>query len=556
MAWAIVQRIKSLLGLDDTDTRTELKRKLVARAGRAEATRVYQYVDSLSGREVKMLEGLTGTALGDWGTGGDPELIGYTRLTGRNKDGKLLRELTPMAQDQQAQVAHFLYTGNPLGGWMIDQRVDLLVGGEVGYSVEFDPKKIGKTQEQAKELAVKVKEVLDKFWDHPAHNLRYRAHEYVVTLMVTGELCLVLASEDEVDGVPSLDYIDSQMIARVDPLGKSSMVPGTVFVRRKIGDDLDPKPYKIVRLGGGEDEDDERLGGECFYWRNSRILNSMRGNSELLRQADFLDSLDQFMFAQVDRAILQNNIVWDVTLEGATEQQLKQRAEELRVKFAKPGGAFTHNEKGKLEAVSPSLGAAEGSDLQRTLANHIRGSKSLPESWYSDGGNANRATAGDQTDVAYKTLEAWQTRIKIMLNTLLWYAYDNLAEMQSGAGFPKRSEGGVKIDVDLPPVRERDMVRAADTAGKLETALEAAVDAQFISRKTSRKVFLQVVEKLSGVTVDPDDEQEAIDAEAEEREKIEAKKQNDMARQALDNGFDDDDVSAPEPKMAGPRPVA
>jgi hypothetical protein len=106
-----------------------------------------------------------------------------------------------------------------------------------------------------------------------------------------------------------------------------------------------------------------------------------------------------------------------------------------------------------------------------------------------------------------------------MFNQLLWYAYDNLVEKQEGMGLPKRSEGAVTLTADLSPVRERDMGRAAEAAVKLEPALEAAVAAEMISQKTARKVFLQVIEKISGTSVDPDDEQKEIQAETADRER-------------------------------------
>ena len=524
--------------------RTRLAKSLLARAGQhANKAQVYALVEAMPKSAVRTLEALSGTALGDPGTSNDPQLVGYRRLTG-TRDGKLLRDLSPMSQESHLQVAHYLHTSNPLAKWLIDQRVDLLAGGEVGYSVEIDAEKEGISPESAKELAAKIKADLDPFWDHPAHSLRFRAREYLATFMVTGELCLVIANENETSGVPELDYIDSAQIDSVAPLGASSMVPGTVFIRKAMGA---PTPKKIIRYDPIED----RLPGECFYWRNGTMLNAMRGQSELLAPADFLDSLDQFMFSQVDRATLQNQVVWDLELEGAVDTVIKGRIQELRTELAKPGGIFGHNEKGKLTPAAPNFGAYDGGEMQRTLANHIRGSKSMPESWYSDGGNANRATAGDQTDVAYKTLEAWQTMTRRMFNTLLWYAYDNLQALQGGAGYPLRSEGAIVLTADLTPVRERDMGRAAETAVALQPALAAAVDGEYMSKRTARKVWLQVIEKISGVAVDPDDEQKQIDEEAEEREKAAAEKQNALALQmtnkALGPGDPDEDAGTRPP---------
>ena len=55
----------------------------------------------------------------------------------------------------------------------------------------------------------------------------------------------------------------------------------------------------------------------------------------------------------------------------------------------------------------------------------------MPESWGADGGETNRATAGEQTDVGYKALLALQSMAKQIFGTLLAYAYDNLADLQN-----------------------------------------------------------------------------------------------------------------------------
>lgn len=500
-----------------------------------------------------VFEGLTGTALGDYGTGGDPELAGYTRLTGLGRDGKLLRDLTPMAQEQMIKIAHFLYTQNPLATRLIDQPIDLAIGSELGYTVEFNWKKLKIPEKKARELAADAKDVLDLFWDHPVHDIRCRAAEYMTTLKVTGELCLPVAGENDVNGVPQLDYLDSQLIHDVLPVQLSSMAPGTVLIRSKDGATT-TTPKTIIRY----DAESERHQGECFFWRNGRLLNSMRGRSELLNIADFLDSFDQFMFSQVDRAILLNNVVWRLKLEGATEAQLTERVKQFRAQVAKPGGVWAHNEKGELEAVSPQLQSADGSDLLRTLGNHVRGSKGQPESWFGEGGNANRATAADQTDVSYKSLLALQSLAKKVFGTLLEYAYDNLADLQEGAGFPKRSTGAVVLTVDLPTVQERDVSRSAQALTSLESGLEGAVESELLSKKTARKVMVTVVEKATGMALDADDEEAQIEAESEEREKDAREKAEMLARRGLqtqldqgDKTGDDDTRPAPPPPNGG-----
>ncbi len=513
--------------------RRKLAMDMIARSGREHATRIYDFVETLPKKSIVAMEGLSGVALGDYGTSGDPELSGYTRLTGFGKAGKVLRDLTPWSQEQMLKISHFLYTQNPGAMPLIDRPVDLAIGAELGFTVEFDAGKLKIPEKKARDLAADAKDVLDRFWDHPAHSLRWRAAEYITTFKVSGELCLPLVTSNEVDGVPQLDYLDSMLISDVLPLEQSSMVPGIVMVRPKGGVGT-ATAKTIVRYN----TETERLEGECFYWRNSRILNAMRGRSDLLNVADYLDSLDQLLFSQIDRAILLNNVVWQLKLEGANEPQITEAVKKLRAELGKPGGVFGHNEKGELNAVSPQLGSYETAALGRLIGNHIRSARGMPESWGADGGETNRATAGEQTDVGYKALVALQSMAKNIFGTLLAYAYDNLAELQEGAGFPKRSTGAVILSVDLPPVRERDMGRSAQALTAVEAGLEGAVNTELLSRKTSRKVLVSVVEKVTDLAIDADDEAAEIEAEVAERETADAKRAEMMARKGLASALD------------------
>jgi hypothetical protein len=63
--------------------RTRLAKSLIARAGQhAHKAEIYALVESLPKKTVRTMEALSGTALGDYGTSTDPQLLGYRRITG------------------------------------------------------------------------------------------------------------------------------------------------------------------------------------------------------------------------------------------------------------------------------------------------------------------------------------------------------------------------------------------------------------------------------------------------------------------------------------------
>jgi hypothetical protein len=338
-----------------------------------------------------------------------------------------------------------------------------------------------------------------------------------------------------------LDIIDAELIESVRPVGASSMAPGTVMVR--AGESAELLPFEVLR-GRPEDglfnpaEIGDQAPKVAFYFRHNAVLNSMLGRSEYLDTADWFDQADQYLFSVGDRGLLRNSMVWDVTVTGGTAAAVKEERNEFVKAIAKgTGQVYAHNDKISVEAKSASIEATESADMARLFRTQVLGARNIPESWYSSGGETNRATAGEQGDVTMRRLIGLQEELKDIFETLLRYAYDQLAWKQKGK-FPSRAKGGVRIEVVLPPVQEKDATRAAATMASLEASLEAAIEAELVSRKTARAAFLTVLGKVHGQDVDLDAEVAEIEAEKAARDTARAEKAQTDALAAYQQGLD------------------
>lgn len=486
----------------------------------------------LTSRVRRAVEAFYGDGLSD-----DPDYEpGFRRLTGK----KTKRDLDPLAQDQMLRVCRYLYDAQPLAAWLVDMPVDLILGDELGYSVELDAERLEISGDDKTALENDIKRVLDRFWQHPNFNIRLRADELFTAYRLDGELCLAIAAENEIDGVPGLDYIDATLIKSVDPIEGSSLAAGVVQLRDTSSGQPGPR-LAVVRLNPTA----QRLEGQVFYWGNSNLPNAMRGRSELLRVADWIDSLDQFLFARADRATLMNHFLYDVSLKGASTAQVKARGAEIRKNPPPPASHNVHNDSETWTAITPDLKSEDATAEVKTQLNYILGSKSIPSSWYADGGDATRTTAGEQNVIALQALKRTRKRALMIFGTLLDYAYDRLQAKQGGK-FPNRLEGGVRLVPDLPPIDEKDVARLGGVVQNIEAALDSAVMNERISARTARKVFGHVV-NLLGVPVDPDDEKRQIDAEEGDREA----KRVDAANQALRTALQ----AVPRPDEREPNPA-
>lgn len=479
----------------------------------------------------RAVEALGGSLLGSAGYVDDNNT--WRPISARAKDEKLIRELTPLSHAEMLRVSLYLYGSNPLAKWLVNMPVGLAIGQELGYTISIDADRADGIGDP-KELTAKIRKVLDKFWYHPVHRIGSSAPKWAKTYLVTGHLVVPITSINDVDGIPRLDLIDAGQLCGVDPLEGSAIVAGKVRYKdvsaANAEESLDILQANDDGLLIPEPGEDGKL--PCLYFAHSEILNSLRGISVLMDVADWLDSLDQFAWASLDKAKLRNKIVWLLTMDGKNGDQLQAEANALMVKLQQPGGVYAGNEKTELEAKSANLGSADTVELGRMILAHILGSKGFPLSWYGSGIDSNRATTSEQTDVAYKSLGALQTELAGIFRTFLWMAYDS-AQAKQPSAFPKRTESPwLTIEPALPTIQERDISRLAASIGQAVSALLEAVDGELLSRKTAQGATLQILGKVTGGTYEADEEQARIDGEAGERAKKDAEKANALARVA------------------------
>lgn len=489
----------------------------------------------------RLIEALGGSLLGDIGavTSDEEELRGFRPITARVKT----RDLNVLSHAEMVKLSFYLYSSNNLAKWLVNTPVALAVGKEVPYSVDIDlemtsgQKRAPTSPDEARRLATEIRGWLDMFWEHATHDICGRGDLYAKTFLVTGHLVLPVTAVNPVSGVPQLDLIDAGQIRGTTPLNGSSIMPGTVLYAPFGTYDIEPRALQVIRpnVDGAilplEPDAYGLRGG--LYFANSSVLNSLRGISYLMDVADWLDALDQGTWTSLDRAKLRNAIVWHLQMTGAdTPEKINAEVNKVVAALANPGNVYGSNERITLEAKAANIEAADTVDLHRLIRTHILGSKSMPESWYSEGGNANRATAGEQTDVAYKALGELQQAFRRIFRTLLQFGYDSIQAKQTRLPFRPECPW-LKLEPILPTVQERDTSRQVVAVERLEASLDAAMLSELISKQTARATFLALIGKVAGVPIELDTEVGRIEAEAKTREVDQAAQANARARTAF-----------------------
>lgn len=432
------------------------------------------------------------------GLGVDPDDHLYRRLTSGAQF--LTRDLTPLSYERQIEVAWYLFERNPFAHRLITLMTDLIIG--EGASVEV-------TSDEPK-----LQEIIDAFWSR--NQMDQRLREFYVANALNGELVFPVAT-NPYSGIPVLGYLDSIQVKAVRPTTDNILVLDQL-VLKSTAEARDDTTLPIVR----EDPATHLLRGEVFFHRINGLPNSLRGRSDLLPLADWLDLYDQFMFAEVERVTLLSSFTWDYTVEGANSDAVIQQKVKKLPRF-KPGTVFGHNEKEKLEPKTPDLKANDRSEVARLLRVHIAGAFGFPVSYLGDsGGDAgNRATIEGQSDVLMKTPAARQREFGGFLAQLVRFAIEQALTKNPGLyrdALPSIRRGQAPpFRVEMPEIQAKDIARVGTVLSSVMAAMDTGIANRTVSRNMTIRVIAALVRQL-GVRVEPLDIVEEIEAEGEERE--------------------------------------
>lgn len=434
------------------------------------------------------------------------------------------RDLHEIQHKRAVEISRMLWQRNPMAKRLIEIVLDMVLGDGIQLAAEEDP----------------VQEIITEFWEDPQMRFDLRFRDLLRDLSIEGEL--VLRAYEGGAGRVRLGYIDPDRIKEVRKDAENMFVDDTIVLMPKAPGEPD-EVLECVKLEvTGQSHS---YTGDTFLYAINRQIAATRGNPDLLALADWIDAHDQILFNALDRTGLQNAFVWDVLLMGADEGAINKWVDEHGT-APRPGSVRVHNDSEKWEAIAPQLGAAELETVARMVKNLVLGGHGLPEAWFAEGDSANRATLAEQGTPTYRMIVARQKLVKAMVEDLLAFVIEKAIE---GGRLPK----GINrtVNVNLPEPSADDLSEMVTSLPQLANSLMAAVGEKFISRQSSREVFLQMVGQL-GIEFDPDNEAEKIE---EEQEEIAAEKEAN-AKAAMAMGLTPAMPGAAPIQPAQPKPPA
>jgi hypothetical protein len=391
------------------------------------------------------------------GLGIDPDDDQYRRLSSHPD-----RDLNPVTHERMLEIAYRLYDRNPLAHRIVELTKDFVIGGGVSYRAE-NPE---------------VQAILDDFWADPINNWNLKQHDRALELGLFGEQCYPVFV-NPYNGRVRLGSLDPARISEVRTNPENAEE-----VQAIIPKGTGQQPLRIMH----QDEEPGsptfgRLVGDCFYFAINKVSNASRGRSDLLCLADWIDGYEQFLFNRIDRSALISAFVWDVTLEGMSEEEIAGWLK--KNPSPKPGSVRAHNEKVRWEAVSPDLKADDAIGEARLLRNFILSGAGFPEHWFSDGSQVNRATAVEMGVPTLKRLSARQRYFRYMIEYIFRFAID-----QAIIHGRISQETDARFKVILPELSQLDMEKATGSLERLSKALASAEKRGWITKEMAGKMFI------------------------------------------------------------------
>jgi hypothetical protein len=419
---------------------------------------------------------------------------GWRRLTG---DGQ--RDLAPLTHERMQRLAHFQWETNLLANFIIETPIAYMLANGVQIRIKDD----------------EAQKAIERHWKDGINNWPLKLPKKVRELAMFGEQCYP-TFVDATSGFVRIGYLDPSLIETVvtDPDNREQPI-GIVTRRNRKGV---AKRYRVIinepETAFAETAQQIRTtftDGECFYFRVNELSSATRGRSDLLAQMDWLDAYDQFLFGEVDRTLGLRAYMWDVTLTGASPDEVTEKAKKITA--PRPGAVRVHNENETWKAEAPELNSADTVNTARLFRNHMLGGAVLPEHWFGGAENVNRATGDSMTEPTEKRMLMRRTYIGYMLESVAKYVVRKLWKIDDeGTLSDKQMEIMDSLVVEWPELTAKDTTSYAAAIQQVTAACAIAMQEGLLTRETSLRIISAMAIRL-GVEIDVEQELAAAQAE-------------------------------------------
>ena len=392
---------------------------------------------------------------------------------------KRKRDLFPATQDWISDVAYYQWLVNPLAGRIIEILCDFVIGSGMTIVAKDDD----------------TQKIIDEMWFDEINNFPEQQISMCQEFTIFGEL-LFLPFVNPVSGLVLFSRPDPTWISDVIPLPGFPQVPDRVVlksqnVKNREGELV--KELKIIRRDRNPASPTSgQLAGDAFYFYQNKIGAKRRGHTQLLRTHEWIDIYSKRLFNEAERQELANAYVWDVTLEGANDEDVKKFIDSQDT--PQNASIRAHNENVKWNVLTPDLKSADFETSNRQFLQVILGAYGIPEHFFALGGEVNFATAKAMSEPTLRAFQRQQRMFKTILEGLTDYQLEKAEEKG------RLSAGEHEYEVVVDEISMVDTASISAALSNFAASLSTAESQGWLERDESSKAFAKLFGQ-SGVEI-------------------------------------------------------
>ena len=414
----------------------------------------------------------------------DPKNEGYRPLASYSAQ----RNLASIDQDRMIEIAYFMFDHSTMFKRLAKLDKTFLFSEKINIEAEDDM----------------VQETITHFWNDPINLMDINLPDSIMWLGILGEQCWPVET-DPITGIVHIGYLDPQDIKDIYVYKYNRRKLAKVELRTKAG--LKGRKLQIIAQNINPDDKTAygRLKGDCFYFSINHPPNAPRVRSDFLTLFDWIDALERYGFNYLERAEFMLNFVWDVTLKGLNEEEIRDWLKNNPP--PEPGSIRAHNESVEWDATAPDLKAHDFTAGFGSLLSFLMGSHGRPANWYGQGGKVYQQEADLMGQVPIKDLDERQRLIKYIVTQLINYQIDQSIIMGK---LPSRVNRN--FEVNMPEISKRDLSRIAAVLPQIASSLEIAENRVWINPETASRFYLMALQQ-GGLDIDINAEIEQLNEE-------------------------------------------
>jgi len=372
---------------------------------------------------------------------------------------------------------------DPLAGRIVEIIVDFIIGSGAKITAE-DPA---------------VQDAIEEFWNDDINNMQEEQISMTTEQVLFGEQ-LIMPFVNPYSGLVRLARMDVCGIKDVLPNPQFPQKPAVVVLRDNIVKTAAGEYIRELKVITQSQDPRTDMGGkydgDVFYFYFNKIAGKRRGHSQMLRTYEWIDLHGKRQFNEAERQELATSYVWDITLTGAGDEEIKAFLAQNETPNA--GSIRAHSDSVKWDVITPDLKASDFTESNRNFLQVILGAYGIPEHFYALGGNVNFATAKAMSEPTQRAFKRQQRTIQSMFEKLIDYQLERFVM----AGRLTQDQVDLGYEIQMDEISSVDLQNIAGSMVQIAGALQMGETQGWLDKPESAQAFAKLFGQL-GAEIEP-----------------------------------------------------